>query len=42
MANPVFVDVGGDGFTANKDLLDNPMPTAKSARANTQEEADNE
>ncbi len=29
MSNPVFVDVDGNGFVANKDLLDNPIPTAK-------------
>jgi hypothetical protein len=26
MSNPVFVDVAGDGFTANKDTLDIPLP----------------
>ncbi len=26
MSNPVFVDIGGDGFTANKDTLDIPLP----------------
>lgn len=25
--NPIFVDVNGDGFQANKDSLDNPLPT---------------
>ena len=24
--NPVFVDIDGDGFTANKDTLDIPLP----------------
>jgi hypothetical protein len=42
MANPVFVDVDGNGFTANKDLLDNPIPTAKSGRAIPLEESDPE
>lgn len=27
MTNPVFVDVNGDGFQANKDTLDAPLPT---------------
>jgi hypothetical protein len=26
LTNPVFVDVAGDGFTANKDTLDIPLP----------------
>ena len=26
LSNPVFVDIGGDGFTANKDTLDIPLP----------------
>jgi hypothetical protein len=26
LTNPVFVDVAGDGFTANKDTLDLPLP----------------
>ncbi len=39
MSNPVFVDVDGNGFIANKDLLDNPIPTGKSfGRAPTSEE----
>ena len=42
MANPVFVDVDGNGFKANMDLLDSPMPTGKSGRAIPQEEADPE
>lgn len=25
--NPIFVDINGDGFQANKDTLDNPLPT---------------
>ncbi|WP_397568980.1 CehA/McbA family metallohydrolase [Schlesneria sp. T3-172] len=27
MTNPIFVDVNGDGFQANKDTLDVPLPT---------------
>jgi hypothetical protein len=26
LSNPVFVDIAGDGFTANKDTLDIPLP----------------
>ena len=26
LSNPVFVDIGGDGFAANKDTLDIPLP----------------
>ena len=26
LTNPVFVDIAGDGFTANKDILDFPLP----------------
>lgn len=33
MANPVFVDVDGNGFVANKDILDNPLPNGKPGRA---------
>jgi hypothetical protein len=29
MSNPVFVDVDGNGFQANKDLLDSPLPNGK-------------
>lgn len=42
MSNPVFVDIDGNGFTANKDLLDNPMPTGRFGRAAPQEEDVNE
>ncbi len=31
MSNPVFVDVDGNGFTPNGDLLDHPLPTARIA-----------
>lgn len=27
LTNPIFVDVNGDGFEANKDTLDHPLPT---------------
>jgi hypothetical protein len=26
LSNPVFVDIAGDGFTANRDTLDIPLP----------------
>ena len=26
VSNPIFVDVDGDGFTPNRDLLDIPLP----------------
>jgi hypothetical protein len=39
MTNPVFVDVDGNGFTPNKDLLDNPMPTGKADKGTPQGEA---
>jgi hypothetical protein len=42
MANPVFVDIDGKGFTTNNDLLDSPMPTGKSGRAAPGEEVDPE
>ena len=29
LSNPIFVDVGGDGFTPNRDTLGAPLPTAK-------------
>ncbi len=29
LANPVFVDVDGNGFTPNRDLLGQPLPTGK-------------
>jgi hypothetical protein len=32
MSNPVFVDIDGNGFVPNKDLLDNPIPTSKMGR----------
>ncbi len=30
ISNPIFVDVDGDGFQPNKDLLDAPLPTKRS------------
>ena len=42
MAKPVFVDVDGNAFIDNKDLLDNPMPTGKSGRPAPGEEVDPE
>jgi len=42
MANPVFVDVDGNGFVPNKDLLGNPMPNGKSGRPIPQEQEDSE
>lgn len=32
LSNPVFVDVDGDGFEPNKDLLGRPIPTAPQRR----------
>ena len=29
VANPIFVDVDGNGFAANKDTLGHPLPTRK-------------
>ncbi|GHB73116.1 hypothetical protein GCM10007390_29020 [Persicitalea jodogahamensis] len=29
LANPIFVDVDGNGFTPNRDLLGQPLPTGK-------------
>jgi hypothetical protein len=26
VTNPIYVDVDGDGFQANKDTLDHPLP----------------
>lgn len=31
MTNPIFVDIDGNGFQANKDTLDHPLPTKHSA-----------
>jgi hypothetical protein len=28
ISNPVFIDVGGDGFTPNRDTLGHPLPVA--------------
>ena len=42
MSNPVFVDVDGNGFVPNKDLLDNPMPSGKFGRPAPGEETDPE
>lgn len=33
LSNPVFVDVDGNGFTPNKDMLGEPLPAKKSKRA---------
>jgi hypothetical protein len=31
IANPFFIDIDGNGFVANKDLLDKPLPLSKKA-----------
>jgi hypothetical protein len=33
VSNPIFVDVNGNGFEPNGDLLDFPLPSANEAKA---------
>jgi hypothetical protein len=40
VANPFFVDVDGNGFEANKDLLGVPLPVAKKGKSVTTDEDD--
>ena len=43
VANPFFIDVDGNGFVANKDLLDKPLPVGKKTdKKKSKKASDNE
>ena len=43
IANPFFIDVDGNGFVANKDLLDKPLPVGKKTdKKKSKKASDNE